>query len=398
MNPFFLPFWKTYLFEFPIINRFLTCHIRFAFNHTFFSYLTITVRRFILTGKKRIIQCVTKDFLRFQGNGIMKKSKTSVSIIIAAYKGEKYIGALIRSLFSQTLLPDEILIGDDSSDDLTEKAVQAVLKDAPESIRITYFRNPQPFGVVQNFSKLAELAAGEYIFFCDQDDIWLENKVKVMVDAMIDHPDRDLGACDSIRTTADLQPAERVVNPKCLSDRDGEFFRNIWKISGIFPGHNLVLRKSGKSGVLPFPEGFLEYHDRWMILFYGVKNKIIYKDQVLTLYRIHENNVSKPQTHGYNMSFFERLHEIRMKSGKDLQQTLEQYLQYRELLLERIPFDQLPVANVSYMNDSISFFQWRVRNHNRKLHIFRMIGAILHFPGYFRFSNGIHSFLRDCIF
>ena len=135
-----------------------------------------------------------------------------------------------------------------------------------------------------------------------------------------------------------------------------------------------------------------------MILFYGVKNKIIYKDQVLTLYRIHENNVSKPQTHGYYMSFFERLHEIRMKSGKDLQQTLEQYLQYRELLLERIPFDQLPVANVSYMNDSISFFQWRVRNHNRKLHIFRMIGAILHFPGYFRFSNGIHSFLRDCIF
>lgn len=97
--------------------------------------------------------------------------RATVSVVIAAYRGEKYIGGQLRSLFCQTIQPDEILIGDDSPDDLTEKAVRSILAEVPESIRIDYRRNREQRGITGNFSELAERASGDYIFFCDQDDV-----------------------------------------------------------------------------------------------------------------------------------------------------------------------------------------------------------------------------------
>ena len=322
--------------------------------------------------------------------------KTAVSVVIAAYKGEKYIGELLRSLFRQTCLPDEILIGDDSPDDLTVRAINAVIPEMPETVHIDYVKNPSQLGVIQNFSELAQRASGEYIFFCDQDDIWLEHKIETMRHTLEIHPECDLAACDSMRVTADLQPLERMVNPDCVAVNKEEFFRKIWKFSGTFSAHNLVLRNQKNNGV-PFPADFGEYHDRWLVLFHGIKNKIVYTDQVLTLYRIHDSNLSAPQVHGYSKNFFQRLREIRMKADEDLNTTLKRCLRYRELLLADISADQIPEENFTYMNKSIAYFQWRVSNRQSRSRLLRIMKAIPHIREYFEYSNGYKSFLRDCI-
>ena len=75
--------------------------------------------------------------------------KTVISIAIAAYNGGKYIAQQLESLLDQTLLPDEIIICDDSEDDLTFQSVEKFLPDS----RIKYFRNPIPLGVAKNFEK-----------------------------------------------------------------------------------------------------------------------------------------------------------------------------------------------------------------------------------------------------
>ena len=71
-----------------------------------------------------------------------------ISVAIAAYKGEKFIGEQIASLLEQTLLPDEIVITDDSPDELTEKAVKKF-----SDPRIRYFRNDKQLGVNRNFER-----------------------------------------------------------------------------------------------------------------------------------------------------------------------------------------------------------------------------------------------------
>ena len=104
-----------------------------------------------------------------------------VSVVLAAYRGEKYIADQLRSLFVQTYSPDEILIGDDSPDDATETVVREMLHRAPPHCRVDYCRNREQLGVDRNFEALTRKASGDLIFICDQDDIWSKRKIERMV-------------------------------------------------------------------------------------------------------------------------------------------------------------------------------------------------------------------------
>ena len=325
-------------------------------------------------------------------------SKMTVSVVIAAYKGEKYIGEQLRSLFAQTCKPVEILIGDDSPDTLTAEVVNAVSAEAPSDIRVDYCKNAQQLGVVQNFSALAERACGDIIFFCDQDDIWLEKKIETMLDAFIQNPDCDLVACDSMRVTADLQPLQRLSNPQTVSPSNDNYFPKIWTLSGTFAGHNLALRNKGQvKDCMPFPQNFYGFHDLWLLLYFGIQKKIFYVNQVLTLYRIHDANLSAPPLRGYNKNLFIRFHEIREKTVADFELNVTAYTQFQKLLLARLSTEQIPVDNLSYMNNSLEYYKWRLANY-KSPRIVRVFRLLFHIPEYFKYSNGIRSIIRDCLF
>ena len=102
-----------------------------------------------------------------------------ISVIIAAYKGEKFIKEQLLSLCRQTRLPDTVLIGDDSGDDQgTFEAVQEFRREQIPPFELKFFHNQNPSGVNSNFRNLAEKAEDDIIFFCDQDDSWLPEKIE----------------------------------------------------------------------------------------------------------------------------------------------------------------------------------------------------------------------------
>lgn len=217
------------------------------------------------------------------------------------------------------------------------------------------------------------------------------------MNALETNPSCDLAACDSMRVTADLMPLERLVDPRSISRRREEYFKLIWRRVNTFSGHNLVLRGSRKGSCIPFISYSNMHHDYWLIFYYSFINRFLYIDKVLTLYRIHENNATTPGAHGHGKNIFERLREIRKESGADLKRAEDLYLWYRDALLERIPAEQIPEDNLSFMNKSIDFFRWRCINHKRVFFLQRMISALFLLPGYFKYSNGLLSFIRDCI-
>ena len=97
-----------------------------------------------------------------------------ISVCVAAFNGEKYIEEQILSVLRNLDSQDEIIISDDGSSDRTRRIVDDL---AEKDRRIRIIDGPRK-GLIKNFENAIVHSKGDIIFLCDQDDIWMNNKVK----------------------------------------------------------------------------------------------------------------------------------------------------------------------------------------------------------------------------
>lgn len=103
------------------------------------------------------------------------KRQALCSVIVPAYRSEKYIAACIASVQAQTFRDLEIVVVDDASEDYTGQIVQQMAK---EDERIRYLRQEANRGVAAARNRGVEEAAGEWIALLDSDDAWLPEKLE----------------------------------------------------------------------------------------------------------------------------------------------------------------------------------------------------------------------------
>ena len=102
-----------------------------------------------------------------------------VDILLASYNGDKYIENQILSIIGQTYKNWKLYIHDDGSSD---KTLDIITKYIKLDARIEflndniYLRNPGA-----NFMHMLKYSKSKFICFCDQDDLWLENKLEILV-------------------------------------------------------------------------------------------------------------------------------------------------------------------------------------------------------------------------
>ncbi len=112
-----------------------------------------------------------------------------VSVIVATYNQEKYIGKAIDSILNQkTDFEFEVLVGDDVSKDRTGLIVKEYGERYPDIIKpVIRTRN---LGAFPNFKDLFDRAQGEYIALLEGDDYWIdENKLQKQVNFLDAHRD-----------------------------------------------------------------------------------------------------------------------------------------------------------------------------------------------------------------
>lgn len=98
-----------------------------------------------------------------------------ISVAMATFNGEKFLAEQLNSLSGQSRLPFELVACDDGSTDRTVDILRSFAETAPFPVRI--FQNETNLGFADNFFKAAKLCSGDWISFCDQDDVWLPNKL-----------------------------------------------------------------------------------------------------------------------------------------------------------------------------------------------------------------------------
>ncbi|MFC7691191.1 glycosyltransferase [Paeniroseomonas aquatica] len=106
----------------------------------------------------------------------MARSKKTLSIVLATYNGSKYIEAQLRSLANQTVIPDELLVSDDNSSDETVEILEHFQRESRFPVKI--MRRVPALGFRENFLRTSLEARSDFIAFCDQDDIWREDKIE----------------------------------------------------------------------------------------------------------------------------------------------------------------------------------------------------------------------------
>ena len=206
---------------------------------------------------------------------------SKVEILMATYNGEKYIKEQIESIISQTYEEWNLLIRDDGSIDKTLEIIKEFEKNDK---RIKILKDSKGnLGYIKNFEELLRNSRAEYIFLCDQDDIWRKDKLEKSL--------------LYLKNKSVIIHNAKILYSEKLKNRYKEKleFRNKSLISRIvFPEYTgccMGLRKEFLKIVLPIPNGFPS-HDIWIGMLAEIKKDIYYLNEELIDYRRHLQNVS----------------------------------------------------------------------------------------------------------
>ena len=208
-----------------------------------------------------------------------------VSVCMAAYRGERYIGEQIRSILSELRQGDELLVSDDAPGGGTERIVRAF---AQTDARVRYLRG-EGKGVVRNFERVLTAAAGDVLFLSDQDDVWLPGKVDAVLREI------ENGACLVVHDARVVDESLQTIAPSFFALRHSRagFLRNFLRNS--YMGCCMALTRPVLERALPFPPD-LPMHDQWLGLAAEKYGRTCFLPQPYLLYRQHGGNVTGGKT------------------------------------------------------------------------------------------------------
>ncbi len=235
-----------------------------------------------------------------------------VDIVMATYNGEKYLAEQIDSLLGQTHNNWQLMISDDGSTDRTVDILQGYAK-ADE--RITIVSTVRQGGIIQNFSKALSFSTSQYVMFCDQDDIWLSDKVSSMLDAL-KVIEFSRGKDFPVLGFSDL----------CLVDETGAVIhKSFYQYNGLDPKNNLdhkylswrstiygctvIFNKALLNRATPLPVD-VPMHDQWFALIAAKFGVVFFSSESRIYYRQHSSNAVGGAGNGWVEKFIsmERLY------------------------------------------------------------------------------------------
>jgi glycosyltransferase involved in cell wall biosynthesis len=216
-----------------------------------------------------------------------------IAILLATYNSERYLSALLDSLFAQTFTEWTLHIRDDGSTDRT-LAIIAAYKKQHENITL----HDDPVlgkGAKRSFMWLLSVSNANYYMFCDHDDIWLPKKVETTLNRMEQLERQHPGLAVIVHT--DLIVVDEQLSPLSTS---------FWRYSGIHPkfssfdfysaynnitGCTMMINSRAKVYAVDMPM-FAPMHDLWLAMVVTHHSGIVdFIEEPLILYRQHSRNV-----------------------------------------------------------------------------------------------------------
>ena len=210
----------------------------------------------------------------------------SISVAMTVYNGAKYIEEQLDSILCQLQPGDEIGASYDVSRDNSWEILQAYAERYPQ-VRVIKNDNP---GINGNFNNAIAACTGDYIFICDQDDRWAENKRASVMETF-----EKTGADMVIHNGVHIDSGAKVISEPFFTIfriGDGKI-KNI--VKPRYSGCCIAFSRAMAQIIMPMPM-CLDAYDHWIGTIGEFFGKIAYNDRVLLYHRLHGGNVTPNST------------------------------------------------------------------------------------------------------
>jgi rhamnosyltransferase len=217
---------------------------------------------------------------------------------MATYNGEKYLSEQIDSIIAQSNKDWTLYIQDDGSKDHTLEIIQKYA----DGERIVWIdRGLTRQGCTENFMTMLNMVESKYYMFCDQDDVWLPQKVEVSVNKVMElekmHPDLPiLVHTDKMRVDENLnvildselnrkhEPLEKL--KKLMKERNS---LDYLRLTTFIAGCVMCFNHKAKEVAIPYNNS--RYQDSIVAMAVAGHNGIIETIfEPTMLYRLHHTN------------------------------------------------------------------------------------------------------------
>lgn len=231
-------------------------------------------------------------------DSIRNGEEMSVNILLSAYNGEKYLCEQINSILEQTYSDISLIVRDDGSNDTTCE----ILKEYADDDKLIWYAG-ENLGCAKSFwHLLCNCKEADYYAFCDQDDVWDTDKIKIAVD-MLKSEDSNIPLlyCSMVRVTDESLNYKYDYKYEFLDEKYLAYYPNSLACN-IAPGCTFVFNDKLRKILAQYDcdKYGINIHDWNAYAVASCFGKVIYDNQTHMSYRQHSSNAigASPTKHG----------------------------------------------------------------------------------------------------
>ncbi|EFP6099816.1 TPA: glycosyltransferase family 2 protein [Escherichia coli] len=215
-----------------------------------------------------------------------------IDILLPVFNGSKYLRQQLDSLLNQSYKNIRVIIRDDLSSDDSRNLIKNYAENTDG--KIVYIDSDKNLGSSLSFHELLKQSTADYVMFCDQDDVWLPNKVH---DSFTAITNANL-FCNNIRCVfTDLVIVDEALNELHRSMRGALKFKAVsddyrnYLCQSQITGCTMILNRPAVELLKKFPPPNRHIiHDHWYSVIVSIYGEVRYLDKPTILYRQHFNN------------------------------------------------------------------------------------------------------------
>lgn len=217
----------------------------------------------------------------------MQIDKPLVSILLAVYKpNEKWLIEQLISLNEQSYENLELIVYDDCPENPVN---EELFTSNITNFSFKIIRGIENKGSNIAFEELTKMGNGEYFAYCDQDDIWREDKIALMMKKFSEE-DVTLVCSDLSIIDENSKKTHESIRDirKRIIYKSGYGLAKDLLISNFVTGCAMIVRKDIAIKAIPFLDELV--HDQWIAIIAALNGKIEFVDERLVRYRQHSDN------------------------------------------------------------------------------------------------------------